>query len=386
MNSQGIFRVCQEAVMSKVIAAGHICIDITPVFPSGVTYHELGELLEPGKLILMEGVDVHTGGSVANTGLALKMLGNDVQFLGKIGDDAFGGVIQRIFSSYGADGLIVDREGKTSYSVVLTVPGIDRVFLHDPGANDTFISADIPDSAFDDARLFHFGYPPVMRSMYEQDGAELVKLFRRAKTHGTATSLDFCAIDPNSPAGHADWTSILTKLLPYVDFFVPSFEELCFMLDRERYEQLAQKGADMTEDLDLEKEVLPLADRLLAMGCRVALIKCGMSGMVYRTAGRKSLEQAGLCLDTQVWADQTGMQPCFRADVVRSGTGAGDTSIAAFLTAVLRGRAPAHCAALAAAEGACCVTAYDALSGLRPIEELESRIRDGWATLAGPTQ
>ena len=63
---------------------------------------------------------------------------------------------------------------------------------------------------------------------------------------------------------------------------------------------------------------------------------------------------------------------------MRSGTGAGDTSIAAFLTGVLRGYGPADCAALAAAEGACCVTAYDALSGIRPIEELMDRIRAGW--------
>ena len=72
------------------------------------------------------------------------------------------------------------------------------------------------------------------------------------------------------------------------------------------------------------------------------------------------------------------LQPCFKADVVRSATGAGDTSIAAFLAAVLEGKGPAACIALAAAEGACCVTAYDALSGLKPLDELEERIRKGW--------
>lgn len=34
---------------------------------------------------------------------------------------------------------------------------------------------------------------------------------------------------------------------------------------------------------------------------------------------------------------------------------------------------------LAAAAGASCVAAYDALSGLKPFAELEQRIRDGWA-------
>ncbi|MBR2702664.1 MAG: carbohydrate kinase family protein, partial [Oscillospiraceae bacterium] len=227
----------------------------------------------------------------------------------------------------------------------------------------------------------HFGYPPLMKKMIEQDGAELTELFRRAKQHGLATSLDLAAIDPDSYAGHVDWGAILRGVLPYVDFFLPSFEELCFMLDRERYERLAQRGGVITEGLDAEREALPLAGQLMAMGCRVALIKCGTGGMVYRTADRASFEKAGLHLDCGAWADQTGIQRCFRADVVRSGTGAGDTSIAAFLTAVLDGKTPAECAALAAAEGACCVTAYDALSGLRPLPELETRIRGGWETI-----
>ena len=83
-------------------------------------------------------------------------------------------------------------------------------------------------------------------------------------------------------------------------------------------------------------------------------------------------------LDTEAWSDQTVLQPCFKADIVRSGAGAGDTSIAAFLAAVLDGRKPADCIALACAEGACCVTTYDTLSGLKPLDELEERIRRGW--------
>ena len=57
----------------KVIVAGHICLDITPVFPdkkvSGVS-----EMLAPGKLIEM-GTRMCIPRRVANTGLALKLLG-----------------------------------------------------------------------------------------------------------------------------------------------------------------------------------------------------------------------------------------------------------------------------------------------------------------------
>ena len=366
--------------MKKVISAGHICLDITPVFPAGKQYDSVSSLLVPGRLVQMDAADVHTGGSVANTGLALKLLGCDVTLMGKVGDDSFGMIIRNILAEYGAGGLLVDPGSSTSYSVVVAVPGQDRIFLHSPGANDTFTGADIPEEALQDAALFHFGYPPLMKCTWENDGAELTAMYRRMKEKGIATSLDLAAVDPASPAGQADWEKILCGVLPYVDFFVPSFEELCWMLDRERYDRLAAGGGDMTAGLDPEAEAMPLAEETLSMGCRAALIKCGTSGMLLRTAGRTDMKKTGarLGLDTEAWSDQTVIQPCYKADIVRSSAGAGDTSIAAFLTAVLRGRKPADCLKLACAEGACCVTTYDTLSGLKPLDELEERIRRGW--------
>jgi len=364
----------------KIIAAGHICIDITPVFSTDRQFRNISDLLEPGKLIHMDPADVHTGGSVANTGLALKLLGMDVQLMGKIGKDSFGAMIQDILSGYGAGGLIVDPESSTSYSVVLAVPGIDRIFLHNPGANDTFSSADIPEDDLEDAVLFHFGYPPLMKRIYENNGAELVSIFSRMKEKGIATSLDLAAVDPDSEAGQADWENILAAVLPYTDFFVPSFEELCFMLDRPRYESISARGGDMIQAMDMETDVMPLAHRCLELGCKAVLIKCGTRGMYYCTGNTDAMEAVGarLNLDAEVWTDQKGIQPCFKSDCVLSGTGAGDTSIAAFLAAVLMGKTPAECAALAAAEGACAVTAYDALSGLKSLNDLTGRIASGW--------
>lgn len=367
----------------KIIAAGHICIDITPVFSTKKQFRKVGDLLEPGKLIHMSPADVHTGGSVANTGLALKILGANVQLMGKIGEDAFGSMVQGILNKYGAGGLIVDAQSSTSYSVVLAIPGIDRIFLHDPGANDTFTNADIPEKDLEDAGLFHFGYPPLMRKMYEDGGRELAAIFRRMKQMGIATSLDLAAVDPDSDAGKADWHGILSSVLPHTDFFVPSFEELCFMLDRQRYDRLLQQGGDMTDALDMEADVKPLAQQCLRMGCRVVLIKCGTKGMYLCTGSAAELSLVGerLGLDAEIWADKSIVQPCFAADCVLSGTGAGDTSIAAFLAAVLLRKAPEACAALAAAEGACAVTSYDALGGLQPLDVLEKRIASGWKTM-----
>ena len=364
----------------KVICAGHVCIDITPVFSQQTSYQKITDILEPGKLIHMNNVQINTGGSVANTGLAMKLLGNDVRLMGKTGNDAFGHMIRDIFNSYGAGGLIEENEAVTSYTVVLAIPGIDRIFLHDPGANDTFSCADIPWSEIDGTALFHFGYPPLMKQMYADNGAELVKMFREIKVRGIASSLDMAAIDPQSPAGKADWPLILEKTLPYIDFFVPSFEELCWILDRETWQKLNESGTDITDGLDLAAYAKPLAEKCISMGCAAVLIKCGTSGLYYKTAGPERIAAIGknLKADHSKWTDQEGIQPCFEAEIVRSGTGAGDLSIAAFLSGVLRGDTPQKCAELAAAEGAASVTSYDTLGGLLQLEELNRRIEAGW--------
>lgn len=366
----------------KVIAAGHICLDITPVFP-GTGAEHLEDVLSPGKLVEVKEADVHTGGSVANTGLAMKILGADVTLMGKIGNDAFGDMILNILRQYdAAEGMLRSDSFSTSYSVVIAVPGIDRLFLHNPGANNAFRADDIPDGVLKDAALFHFGYPPIMKAMYEDDGAELVKLMKRVKAAGAATSLDMAAVDAASEAGKADWEKILSQALPFVDFFVPSVEELCFMLDRNRFEewQSRAKGRDITEILHVETDIRPLADRCMELGVKVLLIKCGAPGIYYRTADRETLGQIGgdLIPEPEKWADLKGFERSYVPERIASGTGAGDTSIAAFLTAVLEGCGPEECLRLATATGACCVAAYDALSGLKSFDELRAKINNGW--------
>lgn len=366
----------------KVIVAGHICLDVTPVFPEK-NVQKIEELLKPGKLIHMKEAKVHTGGAVANTGLAMKILGADVSLLGKIGDDAFGTMVLNILKKYNADkGMLVTKEDSTSYSVILAIPGIDRIFLHNPGANDTFQLSDIPEDSLREAALFHFGYPPLMKKMYENNGEELQRLMKDVKKAGAATSLDMASVDPNSAAGQADWEYILETVLPYVDFFVPSIEELCYMLDKERFDQWQKRaaGRDITEILNVEKDIRPLAEQCMEFGAKVLLIKCGTLGLYYCTAEREKLREISrrIELDVDAWTNKEGLEKSYVPEAVLSGTGAGDTSIAAFLTAVLEGYSIERCVQLAAATGASCVAAYDALSGLKSFEELNAKIDAGW--------
>lgn len=367
----------------KMIAAGQICLDFSPSFTCE-PQQRLEDLLAPGKLVSVGRAEFHPGGAVANTGLAMKFFGGDVSLQGKIGDDAFGKLLLAEFRQKGSvQGIHVVPGQETAYSVVLAIPGIDRIFLHHVGANDTFGVNDIDYGACRDAMLFHFGYPPVMARMYAERGRELTEIFERVKKCGCMTSLDMAAVDENSAAGQADWEGILCRTLPYVDFFLPSIEELLFMLDRISYYRLLEEadGGDLTEQISIDRDVAPLADKILAMGVKAALIKCGARGFYYKTAGAEAFEtlreQRGLSFEG--FANQEGFERSFVPERVISGTGAGDTTIAAFLMAVVKGYPFAQCCDLAAATGACCVSTMDALSGLKSFAELEQKIAAGWA-------
>ena len=94
-----------------------------------------------------------------------------------------------------SSGLIVTPGERTSYTVVISPPGMDRFFLHHSGANDHYGIADVAVDRLAGAKLMHFGYPPVMRRLYSDGGRELAEIFRLAKSQGLTTSLDMTQID-----------------------------------------------------------------------------------------------------------------------------------------------------------------------------------------------
>ncbi len=139
----------------------------------------------------------------------------------------------------------------------------------------------------------------------------------------------------------------------------------------------------MTRQSGILQAADELAKTSLSLGCASVLLKCGLSGMAFRTGSRDRVKKIGkmLTLNPDIWSEKAGIQPCFLVETVCSGTGAGDVSIAAYLTAVLNGESPEVCVRLAAAEGAASVTSYDALGGILPMEELKRRITNGWKTM-----
>ncbi len=342
----------------SIIVAGHICLDIIVTFDPAVS---ASGVPRPGETALVGPANVSTGGAVANTGLALHRLGTPVRFATRIGDDRFGQATRDIVASHGealASGIRTVAGETSSYSVVLSPLGADRSFIHCPGANDRFDPrADVPDELLAGAAILHFGYPPNMRSIYGDGGAGLAELFDRARRMGLKTSLDMTQPDPKGEGGKVDWIAWMRRVLPHVDFFLPSLDETAMMLG---------------VPLDRAADPAPLAERLLDMGCPVVGLKLGERGFYLQTRSAKRFGAD--------WSNRQLWSPCFKANVVGT-TGSGDCTIAGFLAAYVAGESVENVLNLATATGACSVETADANSGVPTLAAVRARRERGWQRL-----
>ena len=187
---------------------------------------------------------------------------------------------------------------------------------------------------------------------------------------------------PRPPAGRVDWAALLARVLPHVDVFLPSLDEILFMLDRPRLDALARAGgpAARLDDALLGDVLDELGARLLDLGTAVAVLKLGDRGLYARaTSDAARLAAMGACApgDAAAWQGRALRVPCFRVDV-RGTTGAGDCTIAGFLAGLLGGLAFEDVLTGAVGVGACCVERPDAVSGVPAWEAVQARIAAGW--------
>jgi sugar/nucleoside kinase (ribokinase family) len=213
-----------------------------------------------------------------------------------------------------------------------------------------------------------------MSRMYQNDGAELIDMFRRAKATGVTTSLDTAMPDPSAPSGRANWSAILEATLPHVDLFLPSIEEILLMFYPNKFAEIKKGTQQIAPPFASD-----IATELLGIGTKIVLLKAGHLGLYLRTADEASLANLGRARPDNLtrWAKREFWTPVFQTTPVGT-TGAGDSAVAGFLAAFLRNRSPTETVTMAAAVGACNVEAADAVSGIRSWEETVARIEAGW--------
>ena len=90
-----------------------------------------------------------------------------------------------------------------------------------------------------------------------------------------------------------DWGSLLSRVLPRVDLFVPSIEELLYVLDRQEFARLAGNvGGEQIIRQVTFADLARLAERAQAHGVSAVLIKLGDRGAYLRT-GPRGVGRAG---------------------------------------------------------------------------------------------
>ena len=366
-----------------IIVAGHICLDMIVELDSDAS--SLESLLIPGKLLEVGPPILSGGGVVANTGLALHRLGVNTRLIGKLGDDLYGQSILQIFQGEDeslTDNMIISSGGYSSYTLVINSSHMDRIFLHHPGTNDTFKANDVPAESLSEASIFHFGYPPLMKKIYSDGGVNLSKLFRRVQDQGIVVSLDMAKPDPNSSAGKIDWKTWMTNVLPNVDIFMPSFDEILYMLDRSKYENILNRIGSKSLISEVDGALLSeISSELLSMGPSIIVIKLGEEGIYMRTTDNfqrlTQLEIKNNKSQLTHWLNKELLKPSFQTTVLGT-TGAGDCAIAGFLSGILNQGSPEEILTNAAAVGAYSVEQTAGASGIPSQKAVTKRIKEGW--------
>ena len=128
------------------VALGELLIDFTQ-----------NGLSEQGNLLF----EANPGGAPAHVLAMLRKLGRNCAFLGKVGRDSFGDLLERTVREAGVDvsGLRRDASIPTTLAVVHTLPGGDRdfSFYRKPGADLLLAPEELDEALLRSCRIFHFG-------------------------------------------------------------------------------------------------------------------------------------------------------------------------------------------------------------------------------------
>lgn len=363
------------------VVAGYTCVDLILDFRKNSSVEaDISSFFKPGKLIEIEGMNFVLGGVVPNTGMMMEKFGKKVFLNGLIGNDLMGKIAEdRLTRARVPIHMVKTGSSGTAFSIVLAPPGIDRIFLESPGCNQYFSPEHIDFDAIKESKLFHFGYPPLLRQFYLNNGKHLTQMFSEVKKMDVVTSLDFSLPDPESESGKANWPVILKKTLPYVDIFVPSLEELLQTMMPAEYAEIQSMpgNAEIVDriPLDLVKEI---GHRIIDSGVKILLVKMGRRGAYLLSGDISSLnKRTGFSLDEGKWNNREILCNAYTVDQskLKSATGAGDTAVAAFLTALLNSEFPETAIKYATMAGRESLYSEDIYKEIESWEQLTKKIQ-----------
>ena len=308
-----------------VVVAGLAVVDLIakPV--------EFGHLPRRGGLRIIDSVTMTTGGNVCNFCIDLAKLGFSAGAITRVGEDGLGNFIRSQLQEYrvNIEGIIVDKTRQTSTTVVAVGRDGERSFLHTRGCLKNFRAGDVLDNLplVRRGKIFAFGYYGLLPEC-EKD---LRRLFRTIKEETATKILVDTGGTPSSER------TLLKQFLPFVDYFIPSYEEAVACTGRRSPASIVRY-----------------------------LFSAGAPGVVGVKLGSRGCYIAS--------GNNAAFIPAFKVRNVVDSTGAGDAFVSGFLGATLRGFDPFAAARFGNAVAAESVTAVGASTAVHPLGHYASRI------------
>jgi sugar/nucleoside kinase (ribokinase family) len=257
-----------------------------------INAYPVDELTHTERASLIKELVCAPAGTAAGMALVAARLGVSTALAGAVGDDMNGLFVRAGLESLGVDTrLLVTRAGEPTSSTLLAVEsGGARSSFHRPGAGRWAPLGEAVVSAACASRFVHYaavGGPTT-------DGGPGAELLAQARAAGAIVTCDL--ISPRRSA-----IEEIGRILPHVDYFMPSAAEAVFLTG--------------LEDLGAA------AARFVALGARACVIKNGRAGVVALIDG------------------QLHTVPAFAVEPVDT-TSCGDSFCAGFVAALDRGWAP----------------------------------------------
>ena len=279
--------------------------------------------LDIGNLTLLDSAALHTGGTAANTAMALATLGFGAVLHTRLGNDLAGELLMSRLESAGV--RVATARGKatnTTLTIYITETDGGSRFAYHPGASADFAVSDLDDELLQTAQFVHVGGTFLLPSFDGQPCAGMLAACRRA---GVTTSLD------PTPNITPDSLGLLAPCLPHLDYFLPNLDQARQLSGRAEPEDAAAFFRDR--------------------GAGAVVVKMAEQGSYVQTAS------ASFAV------------PAFRVAAVEH-TGAGDAFAAGLLAGLSQcGTDLHHSIRLANAVGAMCVSSVGAADGIGTLAE-----------------
>lgn len=272
----------------------------------------------------MERFSVSPGGDAHNNAVNMARLGNEVTYIGRVGNDVFGKICVESLNAekVNTTHIVYSDTAEQSLCLILLGENKKRTLYQMLKVSEEFCFEDIDLSVLDKIDVLQIGGTFHMNRF---DGKGAAKLLRLAKEKGILTSMDV------SMDKKGRWGNLIEVCYPYLDYFMPSIEQAVELTHRDTWREMAEY--------------------LTLKGVKNVIIKAGDKGSYFFNKSEEIF---------------CGCYPL----TVEDSTGAGDAFVAGFLTARGKGFSHEECMVFATACSAKVIQKVGATTGMESFEKI----------------